>query len=90
MPMGGVEFLIILAVILLFFGAKRVPELARSLGIGARELKKAASEDADESETKETASNKDADEGKKTKTTTSEDPASEQDGDRVEREPRAQ
>jgi sec-independent protein translocase protein TatA len=89
MPMGGVELLIILAIILLFFGAKRVPELAKSLGTGARELKKAASEDADEGETKEAVSNKDADDGKKTKTT-SEDPASEQDGDRVEREPRAQ
>jgi sec-independent protein translocase protein TatA len=70
MPMGGVELLIILAIILLFFGAKRVPELARSLGIGARELKKSASEDADEGETKgEAASNKGADESK-TKTTT--------------------
>ena len=89
MPMGGVELLIILAIILLFFGAKRVPQLAKSLGVGARELKKAASEDADEGETKEAASNKDADDGK-TKTTTSEDPASEQDGGRVEREPRSQ
>ena len=89
MPMGGVELLVILVIILLFFGAKRVPQLAKSLGVGARELKKATSEDADEDETKEAASNKDADDGK-TKTTTSEDPASEQDGDRVEREPRAQ
>jgi hypothetical protein len=32
---------------------KRDPELARSFGVGARELKKAASEDADESETEE-------------------------------------
>jgi len=87
MPMGGVEFLIILAVILLFFGAKRVPELARSLGTGARELKKAASEDADESETKEAAS-KDADE-RKTKAA-SEDGPSDQDRDRVERGSRAQ
>jgi sec-independent protein translocase protein TatA len=53
MPMGGVELLILLVIILLFFGARRVPELGRSLGVGARELKKAASEDADESETKE-------------------------------------
>ncbi len=45
MPMGGLELLILLVIILLFFGAKRVPELARSLGLGARELKKAASED---------------------------------------------
>ena len=87
MPMGGVELLIILAIILLFFGAKRVPQLAKSLGVGARELKKAASEDADEGETKEAAS-KDADEGK-TKAASKDGP-SEQDGDRVEREPRSQ
>ena len=36
--MGGVELLIILAIILLFFGAKRLPELARSLGRGKREF----------------------------------------------------
>ncbi len=53
MPMGGMELLILLVIILLFFGAKRVPELARSFGIGARELKKAASEDDDESQAKE-------------------------------------
>ena len=41
------------AILLLLFGAKRVPQLAKSLGVGARELKKAASEDPDESETKE-------------------------------------
>jgi TatA/E family protein of Tat protein translocase len=51
-----------LAIILLFFGAKRVPGLARSLGVGARELKKAASENADESEKK--AVSADTDEGK--------------------------
>jgi sec-independent protein translocase protein TatA len=62
-PFGGLELVILLVVILLFFGAKRVPQLGRSLGIGARELKKAASEDADESETKE-ASGKDAAEAK--------------------------
>ncbi len=45
MPMGGVELIVLLVIVLLLFGAKRVPELARSLGVGARELKKAASED---------------------------------------------
>jgi TatA/E family protein of Tat protein translocase len=30
--MGGAELLIILAIIMLFFGAKRVPQLSRSLG----------------------------------------------------------
>ena len=45
MPMGGMELLILLAIILIFFGAKRIPELARSLGRGKREFHKGASED---------------------------------------------
>jgi sec-independent protein translocase protein TatA len=45
MPMGGVELIVLLVIVLLLFGAKKVPELARSFGVGARELKKAASED---------------------------------------------
>ena len=53
MPMGGLEVLILLVIILLFFGAKRIPELARSFGVGAKELKKAASEDGDENQAKE-------------------------------------
>ncbi len=53
MPMGGVELIVLLVIVLLLFGAKRVPELARSLGVGARELKKAASEDGDENQAKE-------------------------------------
>jgi sec-independent protein translocase protein TatA len=43
--MGGLEVLILLVIILLFFGAKRIPELARSFGVGAKELKKAAAEE---------------------------------------------
>jgi len=39
--------IILLTIILLFFGAKRIPELARSLGRGKREFHKGASEDAD-------------------------------------------
>ncbi len=53
MPMGGLEIVIVLIIILLFFGAKRIPELARSFGVGARELKKAASEEDDENQAKE-------------------------------------
>jgi sec-independent protein translocase protein TatA len=37
--LGGLELLILLAVILLFFGAKRLPQLGRSLGRGIRELR---------------------------------------------------
>ena len=53
MPMGGLEIVIVLIIILLFFGARRIPELARSFGVGARELKKAASEEDDENQAKE-------------------------------------
>jgi sec-independent protein translocase protein TatA len=53
MPMGGLEIFIVLIIILLFFGARRIPELARSFGIGARELKKAASEEDEENQEKE-------------------------------------
>ena len=37
---GGPEILIILVIILLLFGAKRIPELAKGLGSGVREFKK--------------------------------------------------
>jgi sec-independent protein translocase protein TatA len=46
-PMGGMELLIILVIILLFFGAKRVPELGRSLGKGVRELRQGAAGEDD-------------------------------------------
>jgi sec-independent protein translocase protein TatA len=42
--MGGAELLIVLAIILLFFGAKRVPELGRSLGKGIREFRQGTTE----------------------------------------------
>jgi sec-independent protein translocase protein TatA len=41
---GGVEMLILLAIVLLFFGAKRVPELGRSLGKGLQEFRKGKTE----------------------------------------------
>jgi len=37
------ELILILSVILIFFGAKRIPELARGLGKGIREFKDASS-----------------------------------------------
>ena len=43
---GGTELVILLVIILLLFGAKRIPQLARSLGRGKREFPKGASEDA--------------------------------------------
>lgn len=42
------ELLIILAIILMFFGARRVPQLDRSLGSGIREFRKEAAGAADD------------------------------------------
>ena len=46
--LGGWEWLIVILAVLLLFGAKRIPELAKGLGSGIREFKKAAREVTDE------------------------------------------
>ena len=46
--LGGGQILLILALILIFFGAKRIPELAKGLGQGIKEFKKATREVTDE------------------------------------------
>lgn len=46
--LGGWEIVLILAVVLILFGAKKVPELARGLGQGIKEFKKATREVTDE------------------------------------------
>ncbi len=43
------ELLIILAIVVLLFGAKKIPDLAKGLGTGIKDFKKAIKED----ETKE-------------------------------------
>lgn len=45
---GMPELIVIFLVILLLFGSKRLPELARGLGKGIREFKKATNELKDE------------------------------------------
>ena len=51
---GGMELIIALVIILLLFGAKRVPELARGLGSGVREFRKGSRGDYEvEEENKE-------------------------------------
>ena len=42
--LGGTEVVLILFAILLLFGAKRIPELAKGLGRGIREFKDATKE----------------------------------------------
>lgn len=45
---GAQEVILILLVLLLLFGAKRLPEIAQGLGKGIREFKKAMKETSDE------------------------------------------
>ncbi len=47
---GGPEIFIIIFIILLLFGAKRIPELARGFGRGIREFKDATREVQDQLE----------------------------------------
>ena len=46
--LGGWEWLIVILAVLLLFGAKRIPELAKGLGSGIKEFKKAAREVTEE------------------------------------------
>ncbi len=46
--LGPTELIIIFGIILLLFGAKKLPELARGLGRGIREFKDATNEISDE------------------------------------------
>ncbi|RIH89362.1 Sec-independent protein translocase protein TatAy [Meiothermus luteus] len=45
MPLGPTELLIILLIVVLLFGARKLPELARGLGQSAREFRRAISEE---------------------------------------------
>ena len=46
--LGGGEIILILALVLILFGAKKLPELARGLGQGIKEFKKATRDVTDE------------------------------------------
>lgn len=65
---GISELLVLFFVVLLFFGAKRIPEVARALGKASREFKKARDGVMDEFEREETPvpSEKNNNEDKKT------------------------
>jgi sec-independent protein translocase protein TatA len=56
---GGPEIILILFVILLLFGAKKIPELARGMGKGIREFKDATKEIKDEMDDAANEVNKD-------------------------------
>ncbi|MBA3551486.1 MAG: twin-arginine translocase TatA/TatE family subunit [Actinobacteria bacterium] len=48
MNLGPTELLVVLAIILLLFGAKKLPDLARSLGKSTREFKHGMTEAAEQ------------------------------------------
>jgi len=43
--LGAPELIIILAIVIVLFGASRIPEIMRGVGSGIRELRKAAHDD---------------------------------------------
>ena len=55
---GGWELALIILVIILLFGAKKIPDLARGLGKGIREFKDATKEIKDEIEKEPTTDKK--------------------------------
>ncbi len=48
--LGPMEIILIVVVILLLFGAKKLPELAKGLGQGLKEFKTAVKENSEEEE----------------------------------------
>ena len=48
MPIGPTELIIVLVILVLLFGARKLPELARGLGASAKEFKKGLSDDKEE------------------------------------------
>jgi sec-independent protein translocase protein TatA len=45
---GGMEWILIALVVLLLFGGKKIPELAKGLGSGIKNFKKAVKDDENE------------------------------------------
>ncbi|PRM95759.1 twin-arginine translocase TatA/TatE family subunit [Aliarcobacter cryaerophilus] len=65
---SGMELVIIVIIVLILFGGKKIPELAKGLGSGIRNFKKAIKEDDNE----EVAENKPAQTDKKAEIPTQE------------------
>lgn len=65
MRLGPTELVIILVIVLLLFGAKRLPDLAGSIGSSMKEFRKATKDalddDADDTDTNEDSSGRPSD-----------------------------
>jgi|JI10StandDraft_1071094.scaffolds.fasta_scaffold4119492_1 sec-independent protein translocase protein TatA len=53
-PLSFGHILVVLAIILLLFGGKKIPELMKGLGSGIKEFKNAAKDDSDTKKPEET------------------------------------
>lgn len=65
---GAQEWFLIIIVVLLLFGAKRIPEIARALGKATKEFKKAKddmTEEIEKEDEKNLKQDRDADKNKK-------------------------
>lgn len=56
MGIGPREILLIVLVLVILFGAKRIPELAKGMGQGIKEFKKGVRDELPDSEEKESSS----------------------------------
>jgi sec-independent protein translocase protein TatA len=83
---GGTELIIALVIILLLFGAKRIPELAKGLGSGVREFRKGTSGDYEVEEEREEAKKEELSSSEDKPETRPEDATAE--ADRAEQKPR--
>ena len=58
LDLGTADLVIILLIVLLLFGGKRLPDLAKSIGSSARELRKGLNEGSNEKSEKQSESKK--------------------------------
>ena len=76
--LGGTELIIALVIILLLFGAKRIPELAKGLGSGVREFRKGTRGEGEVEEEKKDAKGEQLTAGTDTTETRAEDASAEE------------
>ncbi|MGB1019576.1 MAG: twin-arginine translocase TatA/TatE family subunit [Flavobacteriaceae bacterium] len=55
---GGPQIILIIAVVLLLFGGRKIPELMRGLGSGIKEFKNATKEEDEKPQVEESSSKK--------------------------------
>jgi sec-independent protein translocase protein TatA len=55
---GGPQIILIIAVVLLLFGGRKIPELMRGLGSGIKEFKNATKEEEEKAQVEESSSKK--------------------------------